>query len=96
MQFFLVSNGKISPFTLATAAFTWLVMPDKWGLFIREFRRGRTALSIANWDFLPLLDESFAEVKAVIFKQPVHTERLLRKIPQYAGLLAPASPLLVP
>jgi hypothetical protein len=85
MQFFLVGNGKISPFTLATAAFTWLVMPDKWGLFIREFRRGRTALSIANWDFLPLLDEPFAEVKAVIFRQPVHNERLLSKIPQYAA-----------
>ena len=85
MQFFLVGNGKISPFTLATAAFTALVMPDKWGRFSREFRRGRTALSIANWDFLHLLNEPFAEVKAVIFRQPVANERLLRKIPQYAA-----------
>jgi hypothetical protein len=88
MQFFLVGNGKISPFTLATAAFTALVMPDKWGRFIREFRRGHAALSIANWDFLHLLNEPFAEVKAVIFRQPVPNERLLRKIPQYAQAFA--------
>jgi hypothetical protein len=88
MQFFLVGNGKISPFTLATAAFTALVMPDKWGLFIREFRRGRTALCIADWDFLQLLNEPFADVKAVIFRQPVRNERLLSKIPQYAASLA--------
>jgi ubiquinone biosynthesis protein Coq4 len=90
MQFFLVGNGKISPFTLATAAFTALVMPDKWGRFSREFRRGRTALCIANWDFQQLLDEPFAEVKAVIFRQPVRNERLLGKIPQYAGSLVAA------
>ncbi|RYY18791.1 MAG: hypothetical protein EOO36_07305 [Cytophagaceae bacterium] len=88
MQFFLVGNGKISPFTLATAAFTALVMPDKWGLFSREFRRGRQALCIANWNFLPLLNEPFADVKAVIFRQPVANERLLRKIPQYAATQA--------
>ena len=92
MQFFLVGNGKISPFTLATATFTALVMPDKWGRFIREFRRGYAALSVANWDFLHLLDEPFAEVKAVIFRQPVHNERLLRKIPQFAQAFA-AQPL---
>jgi ubiquinone biosynthesis protein Coq4 len=85
MQFFLVGNGKISPFTLATAAFTTLVMPDKWGIFIREFRRGRKAVSIANWNFLHLLDEPFADVQAVIFRQPVRNQRLLRKIPQYAN-----------
>jgi ubiquinone biosynthesis protein Coq4 len=81
MQFFLVANGKISPFTLATAVFTLLVMPDKWGLFRQAFRRGRKARSIANWNFLPLLDEPFAEVKAAIFQQPVQNERLLSKIP---------------
>ena len=92
MQFFLVGNGKISPFTLATAAFTTLVMPDKWRLFIQEFRRGRKALSIAKWNFLQLLDEPFADVKAVIFHQPVYNERLLRKIPQYADALLTTAP----
>ncbi|RZK22048.1 MAG: hypothetical protein EOO56_09885 [Hymenobacter sp.] len=94
MQFFLVGNGKISPFTLATAAFTTLTMPDKWGRFIREFRRGRQARCIANWNFLQLLDEPFAEVKAVIFRQPVRNERLLCKISQYGkeeALMASAS-----
>lgn len=84
MQFFLVANGKISPFTLATAAFTLLVMPDKWGLFARAFRRGRAARSIAKWDFLTLLDEPFTDVKAAIFRQPIDNERLLSKIPPYA------------
>lgn len=84
MQFFLVANGKISPFTLATAAFTMLVMPDKWGLFRQAFRRGRQARSIAKWDFLSLLDEPFADVKAAIFHQTVGNERLLRKISSHA------------
>jgi ubiquinone biosynthesis protein Coq4 len=84
MQFFLVANGKISPFTLATAAFTLLVMPDKWGLFLQAFRRGRKARSIAKWNFLALLDEPFADVKAAIFHQPVRNERLLRKISPHA------------
>lgn len=92
MQFFLIGNGKISPFTIATAAFTALVMPDKWGRFLKEFRRGQKALSIAKWDFLQLLDEPFADVKALIFHQPVANMSLLRKIPQYvhADALVPA------
>ncbi|MFC6223222.1 hypothetical protein ACFP2F_08210 [Hymenobacter artigasi] len=83
MLCFLVANGKNSPFTLAATLLMVLAMPDKWGIFIPAFRRGRQALSIANWNFLHLLDEPFADVKAIIFHQPVHSERLLRKIPQY-------------
>lgn len=52
----------------------------------------RRALGIVNWDFLPLLDEPFADVKAVIFHQPVRNERLLRKIPQCAAALVAAAP----
>ena len=88
MLCFLVANGKNSPFTLAATLLLVLAMPDKWGLFIPAFRRGREALSIANWNFLQLLDEPFADVKAVIFHQPVHNERLLGKIPQFQKAVA--------
>jgi len=80
MQFFLVGNGKISPFTVATASFTALVMPDKWRLFYREFRRGQKARCIAKWDFQVLLEEPFADVKAFIFHQPMNNQSLLSKL----------------
>jgi hypothetical protein len=82
MQFFLVGNGKISPFTLATAVFTGLVMPDKWPRFYKELRRGWKALSISKWDFQPLLSEDFENLKKVIFFQPVSDRSLLYSLPE--------------
>jgi ubiquinone biosynthesis protein Coq4 len=80
MQFFLIGNGKISPFTLATTIFTAVAMPDKWGYFYKEFKRGSEAKCIAKWDFSILLDEPFLDVKALIFKQPVTNKSLLVKL----------------
>ncbi len=80
MQFFLIGNGKISPFTLSTALFTALVMPDKWKRFHQEYRRGQHARSIAKWNFFRILDEPFADVKAFIFRQPVDNPGLFWKL----------------
>jgi hypothetical protein len=81
MQFFLVGNGKVSPFTLATALFTGLVMPDKWGRFYREFRRGQQTLNIAKWDFLKLLGEDFETVQRIIFFKPIANKQALDQLP---------------
>lgn len=80
MQFFLIGNGKISPFTVGTALFTLLVMPDKWSYFRLQYKRGRSVRSIAKWNFLLLLDENFEAIKEVIFTGTTNDERLLQKI----------------
>lgn len=83
MQFFLIGNGKISPFTLGTAAFAGLVMPDQWKNFKEQYKRGKKTRCIANWDFKQLLDEDFAEVKRAIFLQPVANKALLEKLDSF-------------
>lgn len=83
MQFFLIGNGKISPFTLGTATFTLLTMPDQWGLFYRQYKRGTTARCIAKWDFLHLLGENFEEVKQLIFSGAVDNTALMYKIENF-------------
>jgi len=80
MQFFLVGNGKRSPFTLGTMVFAAFVLPELWELFRREFRRGRQARSIARWNFYELLHENFSDLKKIIFNQPVENPALLRRV----------------
>lgn len=80
MQFFLIGNGKISPFTLGTAAFAGLMLPDQWSNFRKQYYRGKKARSIAKWDFQELLTESFDDLKKIIFKLPVENSNLIEKI----------------
>lgn len=80
MQFFLIGNGKISPFTLGTAAFAGLMMPDHWKNFWVQLKRGRKAKSIAKWNFKELLNEDYEELKNIIFHRPVTNKALLAKV----------------
>ncbi|MBC7552810.1 MAG: hypothetical protein H7257_02400 [Taibaiella sp.] len=80
MQYYLIANGKKSPFTVATALFTGMVMPDYWSKFYKEYKRGRRARSIARWDFKELLDEPYTDIKKVINFEPVNNHRLMKKI----------------
>lgn len=80
MQFFLIGNGKISPFTAGTALFTLLTMPDHWGYFYRQYKRGQATRCIAKWDFLQLLDERFEEVRELIFTGTSANAMLLHKV----------------
>ena len=80
MQFFLIGNGKSSPFTLSTAIFSGTILPEQLQRFRYEYRRGKAARSIAKWDFLELLDEPIEEVRRLIFRQPVYNQSLLEKV----------------
>lgn len=80
MQYFLVGNGKISPFGLATTIFTGLVMPDQWRSFRHHYKRGRLSRSIANWDFKELLNDDFEDIRHYIFKEPVANTTLVEKL----------------
>lgn len=83
MQYYLIANGKKSPFTVATAVFTGMVMPDVWGKFRTAYNRGLQARSIAKWNFKELLDEPFTDVKKIINHQPVNNPRLMDKINRF-------------
>jgi ubiquinone biosynthesis protein Coq4 len=83
MQYFLVGNGKISPFGLATTIFTGLVMPDRWSDFSFHYKRGKAARSIANWDFKELLNENFEDLRSYIFNRPFNNPALLNKIAKF-------------
>ncbi|MEY2830508.1 MAG: hypothetical protein RIQ33_2366, partial [Bacteroidota bacterium] len=83
MQFFLIANGKISPFTLATAIYTTIVMPDYWSYFFKHFKQGRKTRSIAKWDFKSLLNENFQDLKSYLNYQTINNPRLETKLKAY-------------
>lgn len=83
MQFFLIGNKKISPFTLGTALFCIASMPDQWSNFRKQYQRGKSALSIAHWDFKDLLPENFEDLKNIIFHRPVQNKALHEKINRF-------------
>lgn len=80
MQFFLVGNGKYSPFTVGTAIFAGLMLPEEWNYFKQEFIRGKQARSMARWNFRYLLDDSYADLCNIIFRKKVSNDALLEKI----------------
>ena len=80
MQFFLIGNGKISPFTLGTAVFAGLMLPEQWRNFRKQYNRGKKARNISKWDFQELLTENFEDLKKIIFHIPVTNDQLLEKI----------------
>lgn len=71
MQFFLIGNGKWSPFVTLTAALGGLLMPDSWSAFKQAFRRGRQSACIRDWQFEHMLYESVESLKQLINRQPV-------------------------
>ncbi|MCB0697080.1 MAG: hypothetical protein KDC07_06930 [Chitinophagaceae bacterium] len=83
MQFFLIGNGKISPFTLGTAIFAGLMLPDQWKNFRLQYKRGQKTRCIANWDFKELLGFEFTDVKKAIFFQPVDNIELMAKLDSF-------------
>ena len=57
MQFFLLGNGKLSFFTLATTVITAILFPKKWMVFIQSYLRGKKSTDISEWDFKQLLNK---------------------------------------
>lgn len=80
MLFFQIGNGKITPFTSVSAFGAALFYPESIFYFIKHFNRGRNAISVANWDFRPFLNENFHELKEAIFLRRVPYSSVLQKI----------------
>lgn len=69
MQFFLMGNRKYSLYIIGTNVIAVLFLPEHIKAFIKEFRRGRKALPIAQWNFEHLLNEPTKALQNLIFKR---------------------------
>ncbi len=69
MQFFLLGNGKITLSVLGTMV-VGLLMPEVWGKFIRDFKRGATSPIIYNINFKKRLNRPIDEVLLYLNTNP--------------------------
>ena len=63
MQFYLLGNGKRSPYLFSVIVLGGLLYPDQWKLFRKAYRRGRAALVFHQLDFLKLLHQPITKIK---------------------------------
>ena len=69
MQFFLTGNGKYSLFLIGANLLSFIFLPEYSAEFIREFKKGKQAVSIAKWKFQHLLNEPLEVLQKIIFRQ---------------------------
>jgi ubiquinone biosynthesis protein Coq4 len=63
MQFFFLGNRRYSFPVLSTVAAGMVLMPDKWNLFYREFRKGRSVPEINKWDIAALVTRDLKTIR---------------------------------
>lgn len=63
MQYYLWGNGKRSLYQYAVIALGSLLFPDHIKLFLRAYRRGKSALVFHHLDFLKLLNQPIERIK---------------------------------
>ncbi|MEW6469433.1 MAG: hypothetical protein AB1458_10930 [Bacteroidota bacterium] len=64
MQFFFLGNRRYSFPVLSTVITGMLLMPERWGLFLDEFRKGRSLPPVNRHDIARMVTEPLAEVRA--------------------------------
>ena len=69
MQFFLMGNGKYSLFLIGANMLSFILLPEYARAFIKEFKKGKQAISIAKWKFQYLLNEPVEVLQKMIFRQ---------------------------
>lgn len=73
MQFFLWGNGKPSFFTIGTCLITSVLFPNKLPYFIKEYRKGKAAKPIRDWNFKELLSENIESLRQKLFSKKERT-----------------------
>ena len=69
MQFFLLGNGKKSPYAIGTSIIAFLVIPDQWLAFWNAYNRGKKSLKVYLWDSRFLLKEKTTVLRALVNRQ---------------------------
>lgn len=76
MQYWLVGNRKLTPYTIGTCIIGAIVMPEYWKAYIKAFKKGMKAPSIVDWDFQTLLYTNANQIKHYIHQiQPIFMQR---------------------
>lgn len=63
MQYWLVGNGKITPYTIGTCIIGAIVIPENWSAYLKAFKKGRNCSSIVHWNFEELLYSNSKQIK---------------------------------
>jgi len=66
MQFFLMGNRKYSLYIIGTNIVAMIFLPEHLKTFFKEFKKGRKALPIAQWNFEHLLNEPTQSLRKLI------------------------------
>ncbi len=66
MQYWLVGNQKLTPYTIGTCLIGMLVFPEFWGQYMSAFRKGKSSPSIVHWDFEQLLYSNAQSIQLYI------------------------------
>ena len=70
MQFYLLGNGKRSPFVFLVIGTGIVFYPFQWGHFYQTFRKGKQAHRFYDLYFLPLLPYPIADFRKTFNIQP--------------------------
>ena len=66
MQYWLVGNGKLTPYTIGTCLIGMTVMPEFWKTYFKALKKGTKSPSIARWDFQNMLYDNISQIKSYI------------------------------
>ncbi len=69
LQYFLLGNGNRSLPVILTVVTCFVVMPDQWRNFRRDYARGRRSPDIAAWDYDYLVTMPTLEARQLLVSQ---------------------------
>ena len=90
MQAFMIGNDNWSLPSLAIAFYGTILLPGKWGIFLKDFREGQKAIPIKDWSIEEFADQQLEELRENVFNQRTKKPSLmknldLREISQYGS-----------
>ncbi len=62
MQFWLLGNGKWTPYTIGTCIIGFFLIPEYSKSFFAAYKKGCASISISDWRFEPLLYMNFNSI----------------------------------
>ncbi len=66
LQCFMLGNGHLSFPVIATVLFGVFTMPEHWKAAWHAFKRGRSAVSIADWNWFEIIPSQVQQLRANI------------------------------
>lgn len=69
MQAFMIGNGNWSIPSLAIFIYGVILLPSKWTLFRKDFKKGKKTIPIKDWSIEEFADKPIEELRRKIFNQ---------------------------